>query len=166
MVIILAFQVPSSTGNIINVVYHNMQWRCCSYYVCFQSLFLTSHAKRRFQAFIIFKGKEFLKIHFRGWSNKWDEDIGDPKVESRLRPRTESTAVGVEFSFESFDDVARTYNCRKFSYRAEAPSSPRGAVETPDSRDPHFFATSGTRFPCEEIDACDAAGQWYPRVLF
>ena len=129
-------------------------------------LFLTSHAKRRFQAFIIFKGKEFLKIHFRGWSNKWDEDIGDLKVESRLRPRTESTAVGVEFSFESFDDVARTYNCRKFSYRAEAPSSPRGAVDTPDSRDPHFFATSGTRFPCEEIDACDAAGQWYPRVLF
>jgi hypothetical protein len=122
----------------------------------FEIYFLSrSHSKLRFQAFIIFKGGDFFKIHFRGWSNKWNEDIKGIKIEYRLRPRTDSTAVGAECSFESFDDVATMHNCRKFSFSAED----RGVGELPDSHDPHF--TPGTLFQCEEIDACDAAGQWY-----
>jgi hypothetical protein len=119
----------------------------------------------RFQAFIIFKSSDSLKIHFRGWSKKWDEDISVLKFESRLRPRSDGTAVGAEHFFETFDDVASEYNCRKFGFcthaDVERPSSPRGSAESSGSHDASHLAIAGTYCQCEEIDACDQAGQWY-----
>ncbi len=116
-----------------------------------------SHTILRFQAFIVFKGNDTLKIHFRGWSNKWDEDIGQARFEYRLRPRIDSTAVGAERSFESFDDVANQYSCSKFRFCSlmEATTSPRDcSAESPDSN-------STFSKECEEIDAFDeASDQW------
>jgi hypothetical protein len=119
----------------------------------------------RFQAFIIFKSNDFLKIHFRGWTRKWDEDVGVPKFESRLRPRNEGTAVGAELFFETFDEVAGAYGCSKFRFcehtNEEAPPMIRSSAESPGTFDTVLPAAAGISCHCEEIDACDAAGQWY-----
>jgi hypothetical protein len=127
----------------------------------FCALFI--HYFPRFQAFIVFKGNNGVKLHFRGWSNKWDEEIGDFKFESRLRPRSDSTAIGAENLIETFDDVAARYGCRKFKFcpHEEIPSITSGSTEFSDPRDALSLGAAETHFLCEEIDACDAAGQWY-----
>jgi hypothetical protein len=117
----------------------------------------------RFQAFIVFKGKNVLKIHFRGWSNKWDEEISESRFEYRLRPRTDSTAIGAENYFETFDDVGIRYCCRKFKFCAvEEPTSIiQSSTESSDPIEAPSLQSAESHFLCEEIDACDAAGQWY-----
>jgi hypothetical protein len=113
------------------------------------------HSLFRFQAYIVFKGSDSLKIHFRGWSVKWDEVIAESKFESRLRPRIEITAIGAERVDETFDDVASDYGCQKFKFCA--PAEEDSSCRVSDER---FLFNSDTQYLCEEIDACDAAGQW------